>query len=62
MTPARDTGTPLEERLRTTGHGGVGSEPVHGKGPAARAVFAFLVRYPGFVDAGGCRRSGSGCC
>ena len=31
---------------------GNGFEPVHGKGPAARAVFYFLVRYPGVVDAG----------
>ncbi len=31
---------------------GNGFEPVHGKGPAARAVFYFLVRYPGLVDVG----------
>ncbi|TKJ17975.1 endonuclease [Blastococcus sp. CCUG 61487] len=31
---------------------GNGFEPVHGKGAAARAVFYFLLRYPGLVEAG----------
>ncbi|MGY1679297.1 endonuclease I family protein [Geodermatophilus sp. SYSU D01176] len=30
---------------------GNGFEPVHGKGPASRAVLYFLLRYPGAVDA-----------
>jgi endonuclease I len=28
-----------------------GFEPAHGKGPAARAVFYFLLRYPGEIQA-----------